>query len=121
MEQSHRIAAYLNRFSDKDEFGRLDSNLQRLGNIYENRFQPIFSSKDSFIWFTLFERFNALSFEDTSFAGFLRAFQDGLCRRKVAGECFVQIDRKRSANDKATVMKKLTILETLLYGFLHIP
>lgn len=119
-EQSRRIVAYLNQFSDKDEFDRLDSNLERLGNIYENRFQPIFSSKESFIWFALFERFTALSFEDTWFAGFLRAFQDGLCRKKVAGECFAQIDKKRSTNDKAMIMKKLAILETLLYGFLHI-
>lgn len=119
-KQSRKIGAYLNKFSSKGEFDHLDHNLQRLGKIYEKHFHPIFTSKDSFIWFTLFERFTALRFKDTEFARFLTAFQDGLCSRKVDGERFYEIDKKMSAKDKAVIMKKLHLLETLLYEFLHI-
>lgn len=119
-KQSRRMGAYLNRFSDKREFERLSANLQRLGNIYDKHFHSIFTPKDSFIWFTLFERFTALPFEDVKFADFLTAFQDGLCSRKVNGESFYEIDKKKSTKDKAIIMRKLALLETLLYEFLHI-
>lgn len=59
-KQSKKMGAFLNENSSKTEFEKLNQNLQRLEKIYREEWNGIFTSKDSFIWFTLFDRFTAL-------------------------------------------------------------
>lgn len=119
-KQSRRMAAYLNEFSRKEEFERLGDNLDRLGKIYREEFRTVFTSGDSFIWFTLFDRFTALPFVDTDFAKFLTAFQGGLCGKRPEDGRLYGTDRKKPIKDKTAVEKRLRYLETRMYEFLHI-
>ncbi len=120
-KQSKKMGSFLNEYSTKEEFEKLDENLHRLEKICEEDMNSIFTSKDSFIWFTLFHRFTSLNLEDEKFARFLSAFQSGLCRKKIAGETFYEIGRTGSTKDKAVIIKKLEYLETLMLSFLQIP
>lgn len=119
-KQSRRIGAYLNEFSRKEEFERLSDNLDRLGDIYREEFRPIFTSGESYIWFTLFDRFTALPFSDKDFADFLAAYQGGLCSAGQEAGQFNGIDAKKPMKDKAAVEKRLRFLETQMHEFLHI-
>ena len=57
---------------------------------------------------------------DARFADFIDSFQnDKLAERKVNGERFDEADKNKSTKDKAVVVKKLAILENLLFDFLQ--
>lgn len=113
------MGAFLNKNSSKEEFDKFDENLHRLEKICTEELNVIFTSKDSFIWFTLFGRFAALGIEDKNFARFLAAFKAGLYRKKINGEAFYEIGRNGSTKDKAVIVKKLEYLETLMITFLR--
>lgn len=117
-KQSKKISTYLNEHSSNEEFERLNHNLLRLVPIVVDDLNSIFTSKDSFIFFTLFDRFTGLSLEDVRFAEFLRAFKDCLYKAKVKGESFYEIDQNHSTKDKSVVKKKLDLLETLMNEYL---
>lgn len=119
-KQSKKIASYLNENSSIEEFERLDNNLHRLENVVSDDIKDIFNSKDSFIWLTLFNRFIELEMEDNRFVEFLRAFKKGLRNKPVDGKLFDAIDSGASTKDKAVIIAKLHIIETLMYEFLHI-
>lgn len=119
-KQSKKMGAFLNENSSKEEFEKLNENLNRLEKICSEELNCIFTSKDSFIWFTLFDRFTALGLADKKFAEFLAAFKTGLYKRKINGEVFYEIDRNGSTKDKAVIMKKLELLEALMYDFFQI-
>lgn len=120
-KQSKKMGEFLNKNSSRQEFDRLNDNLNRLEAVYDDCFNDIFTSKDSFIWFTLFDKFTALGIEDGSFADFIRNFKrNRLSERKFGGESFSDIDKNRSTKDKTVIVRKLEILESLLREFLHI-
>lgn len=120
-KQTKQIAAYLNKNACKEEFSRLSGNLHRLEKIITEDIRDIFNSKDSFIWLTLFHRFTNLELEDSRFAEFLRAFQGGLKDREVDGRLFNAADKDKGTKDKAVIMAKLNILETLMYDYFNMP
>lgn len=120
-KQSRNMGEFLNRNSSKQEFDRLNDNLNRLEAVYDESFGDIFTSKDSFIWFTLFDKFTSYDLPDRSFADFIRSYKaDRMWERKFNGESFVDIDKNRSTKDKSVIVRKLEILECLLSGFLKV-
>lgn len=114
------LAAYLNKNSTCEEFEKFNSNLIRMENIVTDRTKVLFNKKDSFIWFTLFEKFTKLCFDDSQFAIFLNEFIDGLRNKSVDGKLFDTVDETGSTKDKTVIITKLHILETLMMEFLHI-
>lgn len=114
------MASYLNENSSSDEFEKLNTNIDRLEKIITDDIKDIFNSKDSFIWLTLFNRFSELNVEDIKFAEFLKAFKDRLRNKAVDGKLFDTVDETGSTKDKAIILAKLHILETLMNEFLLI-
>lgn len=119
-KQTKKITQYLNVNSSEEEFIKLDDNLHRLENVVADDIKDIFNSKNSFIWLTLFHRFTSLGLDDDKFADFLRAFKNGLKDTTVNGQTFDDADKARSTKDKAVVLKKINIAESLMFQFLHI-
>ena len=115
-----KIATYLNENASVDEFNKLDSNLERLESIITDATKTLFNSKDSFIWFTLFNKFTKFGLNDSKFADFLNAFVSGLREKSVDGKLFDTVDETGSTKDKSVIADKLHILETLMREFLHI-
>lgn len=114
------LATYLNKNSSCEEFEKLNDNLIRLENVVTNKTKVLFNKKDSFIWFTLFEKFTQLDLDDSQFAIFLNEFVDGLRHKSVDGKLFDIVDETGSTKDKTVIMTKLHILETLMKEYLHI-
>jgi len=119
-KQAKQIASYLNENSSKEEFEKLNDNLQRLENIITDDIKDIFNSKDSFIWLTLFNRFCDMGIEDNKFVEFLRKFKSGLRNKSVDGKLFDSVDIGAGTKDKTIIIAKLHILETLMNEFLYI-
>ena len=114
------MATYLNDNATNEEFETFNQNVIRLEDIVTDETKELFNSKDSFIWMALFNKFAKLNMEDSKFADFLNAFVYDLRKREVDGQLFDTVDQSGSTKDKAVVVAKLHILETLMNEFLHI-
>lgn len=119
-KQSKKMGDFLNKNSSKQEFDKLNDNLNRLEEIYDDYFKYVFTAKDSFIWFALFDKFTYLNIPDNKFADFVKVFKNRLSGKEVNGENFHMIDKNKSTKDKTVIIKKLEILETLMNEFLNI-
>ncbi len=115
-----KLATYLNENSCEEEFNILNENIARLENIVTNETKSLFNDKNTFIWLTAFNEFTKLGLDDAKFAEFLNSFVSGLRNKTVDGKLFDTADDNGSTKDKAVIIAKLHILETLMYEFLHI-
>lgn len=122
-KQGNKMGAYINHNSAIEEFEILENVLNRMEIILADNYKNIFTSKDSFIWFTLFYRFTKLGLEDSKFATFLQAFIQKLHSTHIEGfdnKSFDDIDANKATKDKKVINEKLAFLETLMLEFLHI-
>ena len=115
-----RLATYLNENGTEEQFNKLDENISRLENIVMEKTKYLFNGKDTFIWLALFEKFTQFELDDAEFSRFLEAFVDGLRNKSVNGQLFDRVDDTGSTKDKANIVAKLHILETLMREYLHI-
>ena len=111
---------YINKNATVDQFEKLNNNITRLENIVTDNTKLLFNARDSFIWFALFDKFTQTGFDDIEFEKFLNAFVAGLRNKAVDGQLFDRVDDTGSTKDKANIIAKLHILETLMNEFLHI-
>lgn len=118
-KKSSQIGAYINEHSSMEEFDILENYIERLENIVTDDTYSLFTSRDSFLLFSLFHKFTGLGLDDGKFADFLHAFKDGLCNMEVNGKFFYE--KGRSLKDKPVIVEKLDLLETLMLEYLDIP
>ena len=118
-KKSSQIGAYINENSTLEEFDVLENCIERLENIVTDNTYSLFTSRDSFLLFSLFHKFTGLGLDDGKFADFLHAFKDGLCNMEVNGKFFYE--KGRSLKDKPVIVEKLDLLETLMREYLDIP
>ena len=111
---------YINKNATVDQFEKLNNNIARLENIVTDNTKLLFNARDSFIWFALFDKFTQTRLDDVEFGKFLNAFVGGLRNKAVDGQLFDRVDDTGSTKDKANIIAKLHILETLMREFLHI-
>lgn len=116
---SNKNPLYINENATDEQFKKLNDNIARLENIVTDNTKLLFNARDSFIWFTLFDKFTQTGFDDVEFGRFLNAFVDGLRNKEVDGKQFDRVDDTGSTKDKANIVTKLHILEALMNEFLH--
>lgn len=117
-KKSSQVGAYLNESACMEEFESLESCIGRLEGIVTDDLYGVFTSRDSFLLFTLFHKFTRLDMDDKKFADFLSAFQDGLCNEEIGGKVFYE--KGRSLKDRPVIVEKLDMLETLMCGYLGV-
>ena len=117
---SNKNPLYINENATDEQFKKLNDNITRLENIVIDDTKSLFNAKDSFIWFALFDKFTHTGLDDVEFGRFLNAFVNGLRDKEVDGKQFDRVDDTGSTKDKANIVAKLHILETLMREFLHI-
>ena len=115
-----KLAMYLNDNAIDEEFNKLDKCISCLENIVNDKTKELFTTKDSFIWITLFDKFSKTGLDDKKFGEFLTEFVNGLRNKSVDGKLFDTVDNSGSTKDKSVIADKLHILETLMNEFLHI-
>lgn len=101
-------------------FEAFEDMAARLDRVVTEDVSGMFDSKDSFLWFGLFARFQKLGLEDEKFIAFLRAFSSSLHSRNVDGISYddLCVDKVtgnvKSTKDKFIVIHKIKILESLM-------
>ena len=118
-KKSGQIGAYLNDNASPEEFDVLENCIEHLENIVTDDMYSLFTSRDSFLLFSLFYKFTGLGLDDEKFADFLNAFKNGLCDKEIDGKVFYE--KGRSLKDKPVIVEKLDLLETLMCEYLDIP
>lgn len=119
--QAKAACKYLNDNATEAEFDDFADNIHRLENIVTDDIKDVFNKKDSFIFFTLFDRFRRLGVEDIKYTEFLREFNQNLrqVKRNEKKLLFDEIDRDASTKDKQVIADKLDMLERLMNEFLR--
>ncbi len=97
-------------------------NTNQKAFVYISNFARYFRKilNRSFIWLALFHRFTDLGAADSRFAEFLREFMHGLRNKAVGEKRFDTVGSGAGTKDKAVIIAKLQILETLMMEFLQI-
>lgn len=117
-KKSGQLGTYVNENATEEQFDALEDLISRLENIITEDLYGIFTSKESFIWFTVFYRFTQSGCDDNKFADFLTYFRettDGMDMNE-----FYSVDKNSSTKDKAVIQIKLDKLEAMMYEFLGI-
>ena len=113
-----QLGEYINEHASAEQFEALENLISRLEDIMTEDLYGIFTSKDSFIWFTLFHKFMRLGCDDGRFADFLAYFKETTEGKDMNG--FYGIDKNSSTKDKNVVIRKLDRLEIMMCNFLGI-
>lgn len=117
-KKSGQLGTYINENATEEQFGVLEDLISRLENIMTEDLYGIFTSKESFIWFTLFYRFTQSGCDDNKFADFLTYFRettDGMDMNE-----FYSVDKNSSTKDKTVIQIKLDKLEAMMNEFLGV-
>lgn len=119
-KQPKQVAGFLNDNATKSEFEAFQTAINRLKCVVTEDLRDLFSSKDSFIWFTMFNKFSEFGLDDKMFAEFLRAFKGGLKSEIINETSFAELDENRGTKDRAVVAAKLNLLTTLMCKYFGI-
>lgn len=115
-----RICEYLTENADQGMFIDLYVKMDRLNNLLGEETAELFNVKNSFLFFTLFNKFTKLNLEDEKFDDFLCAFQSDLHSKEINGESFDSLNEESGTKKKGLIIKKLNLLETLMREYLDI-
>lgn len=124
---SRAICEYLNNNSKIEEFESFRNNISRLGHIIDSSFYDKYTSKNSFIWFALFDKFTRYGLDDKRFADFITAFDSQLHNKIIVdirykdmeNITYDKLDKEPGTKDKALIVAKLGLLEKLMDDFFY--
>lgn len=111
---------YISENSTDSMFVSLEDTLSRLCNIVDKSTKDLFTTTNSPIWFTVFDKFKQLNISDNRFKDFIVYFKESLNGLEVDGELFVNTYKDRHTKDKSVVTAKINGIIHIMYDFLHI-
>ena len=114
------IAMYLNKNAKFSMFENVEDLITRLQDVITPDVADTFDAKNTFLWLTLFNRFNKFELEDSKFIEFLQAFNNELKYKKINGNTFVSIDSGKNTKDKSVLIAKIEHLSNLMKDFFGI-
>ncbi|MDE5893883.1 MAG: hypothetical protein K2H45_13260 [Acetatifactor sp.] len=118
------VCKYLNDKASKEEFDTIDDYFTRLSPFADKEKSPdiakLFTSKNTFIWIALFDKFTKYNLDDHRFGDFLKAFVTELQFKVFDGKNWEEIDNETGTKDKSVISRKLIYLENLLREYLNV-
>lgn len=103
-----------------DDFDALGDTVDRLAEIVNEDICELFNSKDSYIWFTMFEKFKTFGLDDKEFADFLLEFVVDLHEKSVNGNTWDELTNGKGTKDKAVVVGKINHVKYLMCEYFGI-
>ena len=95
--------------------------IERLAQELDSETSELFTSSGSYIWFTLFARFEKFGRPVAEYVKFLKAFKNGLKNEKLFdGESYMELAKEKKNKTKWEIAAKLDYLERMMKHFLHI-
>lgn len=117
-KKPEQIGDYLKSHADQSHFDYIQSIIERLEEVADEKVAKMWNSTDTYMWFTLFDRFIGLELPDERFTEFMKAFDDGLKDVKIDGVAFSDL-KKRGTKDASVVSGKIDYLEELMERYFN--
>lgn len=117
-KQQEEMCDFIRENAATGDFERFEEMVERLSVVVTDEVSEMFDSKDSFLWFGLFARFEKLGLEDERFIEFMSAFGKELHGKVIHKVSFDDLNGK-STKDKNVVIGKMRHLEWLMTDFLQ--
>ena len=114
-----KVADYLNHYSQVSDYVEINKSMGRLADVVSEESDELFTAKNAYTWIALFDRFERYGITPERFNDFMEAFMDELKHTNIDDVCWDDLDT-RNSKDKATVIRRLDYLETLMIDFLGI-
>lgn len=111
------ICSFMNNNLRNDMITSFKKALDDISNVITEDTKQMFTAKNSFLWFTTYNKFSQLGLEPKRFIEFMEEFNTNLASRDWNGESFEEMN-KTSTKKKSLIIKKLQLLEEFMYDFL---
>ena len=114
-----RMCHFLSENANDSTFIDFYESVEKIEEIADENFAAIFDTKNSFIWFAVFDRFLKKYPEDedaSKFTAFVDEFVKTLHSKKINGESYDDLN-ETSTKDRTVVKKRIEHLEKLMVGF----
>lgn len=112
--------SYINDNVTDDMFDGFIESLDRLCKVVDKEVKDMFTTTNSPILFAAFEKFKELNMPDERFRDFIQFVSKSMDDLVVDGKPFSDTYRSRNTRDKATVIRKVNGLVSLMLEYLHI-
>ncbi len=112
-----KVCEYLSENQCESYFIEFYDIIERLTKVSNKDIAEMFTTKDSFIWFALFNKFSKLEINDFKYVEFMKKLKTDLHSRMVNGTTYDELDQK-SNKDKKTIVNKLELLNYLMEEYL---
>lgn len=119
-KQPKHMDLFLNNNSCEADFDLINSYANRIAKICGDKFTDIFIYKDICVWFSVFDKFAKLGFDDSKFVEFIYSFKNNLHNKDVNGLTYDYLTKEKNTKDKKIITEKIDTLYALLLDFLHI-
>lgn len=101
------------------QFATLERELDRLYEVVSEKDKKLFRISNTYLYLALFHRFTKYEdIDDERFIDFLHAFNDGLNRKWINGDCYEEVIKLGGSKKRSTVERKLLILTDLMEEYL---
>lgn len=126
-KEQELICEYLKDNASVEDFYDFEDMVTRLEAVAMNdEVSDMFNSKDSFLWFGLFARFNNTGKDDEKFIEFMAEFSRSLHNKALDGITYDELcvdqetGKTRATKDKYIILPKIELLEKLMLEYLNI-
>jgi DNA-directed RNA polymerase specialized sigma24 family protein len=112
-----KVCEYLSENQCESYFIEFYDIIERLTKVSNKDIAEMFTIKDSFIWFALFNKFTKLEINDLKYVEFMKELKTDLHSHMVNGTTYDELDQK-SNKDKKTIVNKLELLNYMMEEYL---
>jgi hypothetical protein len=113
-----KMCEYLSENASESIFIDFYTLMERISSITTEDTSEIFNTKNSPIWFALFNEFSSYNASDEKFGEFIIEFTNTLHSKKIDNVSFDEIDENKHTKNISGIMAKLNHLKKLLSDYL---
>lgn len=119
------VCKYIKNNATEDDFDNVNDTLTRLEDIIDGQTECLFTVKESAIWFTIFNKFKALGYDDERFQDFLVYFiENNMKEQEINGMTYCDLEggtsrgvNRKSTKDKKCVSNKIELLTVIMNNY----
>lgn len=113
-KETQYMTEYLSENACDAHFTDICVLLERLNVVSNKTVAHMFTSKDAFIWFAIFDAFTYLNIEDSKFIEFMSAVDTDLSEVVVNDTTWKELCASKGTKDKGIVVKKINFLTSMM-------
>ena len=111
------ISSYLNEHLEEEMLTCFEKELDSISAVMTKKAANMFTSKNSFLWFTVYHKFAETGLDAGRFVEFMEEFNNSLHCKKWNGKTFDSMN-KVSTKKKSSIIEKLQLLEVFMREYL---